>query len=199
MVRGLFAGLLCAVSVPATAVAGGPNPTPARARSIALAGGADPTPAQVRGGANPTVAQMRAALRQATHSAHLWATVNICEIGKTNGIVGIRGQMPALGFPSRLYMVVQVQYWDATIKHYMPVSNGKVTLRAGQVSTGFEQDGHSFPFARGNDLQLRGTVTFQWRRSGKLLGSATRATTAGHRDAQGARPQHYSAATCTID
>ena len=45
---------------------------------------------------------------------------------------------------------------------------------------------------------LRGVVDFQWRHGGKVLYSATRTTSAGHKSLAGAEPADYTAATCVI-
>jgi hypothetical protein len=47
-------------------------------------------------------------------------------------------------------------------------------------------------------MTLRGVVTFQWRRHGRVLYSTYRVTTADHISAAGADPSGYSAATCAM-
>src|SRR6516165_1209759 len=71
----------------------------------ALAKGKHPSPKP------PTAAQMRAAVQRAERSKYLWATVNICNTKRHPHAIGVRGQMPALGFPALLQMTVHLKYW----------------------------------------------------------------------------------------
>lgn len=175
--RGLIAGLTAAALAAAPAAAQAANPPP-----------------------GPTAAQIKAALAAARRSTQLWATVNICNTKHYPGVIGIRAQMPALGFASRLSMTIQVDYWDAAAKRFLAVPDpgARSTVRFGVVTNGWEQGGRSLDFGRGHKLALRGTVTFAWTRAGKVLGRVTRTTAAGHKDADLGDPVHYSAASCTI-
>jgi hypothetical protein len=145
----------------------------------------------------PTQKQIRAAVAKATHSGHLWATINACAPTGHPHLLGVRGQMPALGFPARLAMVIQIEYWDTTKKRFLPDPGIAFRNRLGIVTAGYEQGGHNF-FFKPHAGKLRATITFLWHRNGALLGSATRPTTTGHHDADFARPAGYSAATCTL-
>jgi hypothetical protein len=172
---------------------------PAHAAALALAGAAvigapalaAPKPS------NPTPKQIKAAIHKATTSGHLWATINACAPKGHPHLLSVRGQMPALGFPARLSTVIQIDYWNVAQKRFLPDSKVAFTNRLGVVSFGFEQGGHNFIF-NPHAGRLRATVTFMWRRSGVLLGSTSRTTTAGHHDALFAHPKGYSAATCTL-
>jgi hypothetical protein len=65
------------------------------------------------------------------------------------------------------------------------------------VISGLEQGGHTFQFAPGTGL-LSGTITFRWRRAGKMIGRATKLATGGHHGVGGGDPPRHSGATCTI-
>jgi hypothetical protein len=151
----------------------------------------------------PTTAQIRKAIARAERSKMLWATVNVCQpAGKQaaqGGSVGIRGQMPTLGFASTLSMTIQLNRYSAKSKSFvaLPYATAKTTVSPGAFATDLHQDGAVFPFGGPAGL-LNATVTFSWTRAGKLLGSTTEQTTAGHRDAAGGRPAHYSAAQCRL-
>lgn len=143
--------------------------------------------------------QIARAVGAAESSRSLWATVNICSSRKYPHDLGVRGQMPTLGFSSSLSMVVQVQYWSAQSRRFVPIKSNLATTRLslGSASTGLEQDGAVFPFRPHTGL-LNATITFIWTRGGTVIGQTVRRTTAGHRDADHGSPPHYSAAQCQI-
>ena len=143
-----------------------------------------------------TIAQAVAA---AERSRALWATVNICSSRRDPNSLGIRGQMPTLGFPATLSMQIQVDYWSTTGKRFVAIRSATAmkTLPLGRQSTGLQQDGAIFPFSAHAGL-LNATITFTWTRAGKVLGHVARRTTAGHPTAMYGSPPHYSAAQCTI-
>jgi hypothetical protein len=143
--------------------------------------------------------RIAAAVSKAERSPSLWATVNICSSRRDPDSLGIRGQMPTLGFPASLSMVIQVDYWSTATKRFVPIHSAAATttLSLGEQSTGLQQDGAIFPFKAHTGL-LNATITFTWRRAGKLLGETERRTTAGHPDADYGSPPHFSAAQCTI-
>jgi hypothetical protein len=157
------------------------------------------TPAHKR----PTAAQIRKALAKARHSKLLWATVNVCQVKGRNaakgGSIGIRGQMPTLGFSSTLSMTIQLDRWSSKSKSFapLPFKTAKTTVSPGTFASNLHQDGAVFPFGGPAGL-LNATVTFGWSRGGKVLGTATRQTAAGHHDAAGGQPKHYSAAQCKL-
>ncbi len=159
------------------------------ASPVALAGGSSK---------NPTKAQIKAAVAKARRSGHLWATINVCNTHKHPHTIGIRGQMPALGFPARLTMLVVVDYWDKPHKRFLADPSARRLVELGVVSYGYEQGGRTFKFQPHAGL-FRGSVTFTWRRSGKVLLSVTRTTSAGHRTADFGDPPGHSAAKCTIN
>lgn len=152
----------------------------------------------------PTAAQIHKALARARHSKLLWATVNVCQLkgrhAAKGGSIGVRGQMPTLGFTSTLAMTIRLNRWSTKSKSFMPLRyrTAKTTVSPGRFAHNLHQDGAVFPFGGPAGL-LNATVTFSWARGGKVLGTATRTTTAGHHDAAGGHPPHYSAAQCRLD
>jgi hypothetical protein len=160
---------------------------------------AAPVPAGAHAAAkNPTRAQIRTAIAKAERSKSLWATVNVCTSTSKQDTIGIRGQMPTLGFAAWLSMSIQLNYYSATKKKFLPVTKGGQKLvRIGRVSTGLQQDGALYNFEPASEL-VNASVTFIWRRSGRLLGQTVRTTTPGHPDADFGVPAHYSAQQCKI-
>jgi hypothetical protein len=151
----------------------------------------------------PTAAQIRKAVANAERSKMLWATVNVCQTkGKRaakGGNIGVRGQMPTLGFASTLSLTIQLNRYSAASKSFVAISDptAKRTVSPGTFAKDLHQAGEVFPFSSPAGL-LNATVTFSWTRAGKLLGSATQQTTAGHPDTVGGRPAHYSTAHCQL-
>jgi hypothetical protein len=144
-------------------------------------------------------ARIARAVRTAEKSRSLWATVNICSSRRYPHALGVRGQMPTLGFSASMSMVVQVNYWSAAKRRFLPIQSklASTRLSAGSAATGLEQDGAVFPFTAHTGL-LNASVTFIWTRRGKVIGQTVRRTTAGHSDADHGSPPHYSAAQCRI-
>lgn len=148
----------------------------------------------------PTKRQIARAIGSATRSKSLWATVNICNSRRHPHMIGIRGQMPTLGFSATLSMRIQLNYWSTTAKAFAPITspNAVATRPLGSVSTGLQQDGAEFRFSKQATGMFDATVVFTWTRGGKVIGRATRNTTANHHDADFGSPPHYSAARCLI-
>jgi len=153
-------------------------------------------PASAAAAASPSAAQEHAAVLKAERSRSLWATVNVCNTRAHHDQVGIRGEMPALGFPARLEMTVQLTYLDSVTGHYAPVPGAQTRIQLGTVTHGDVQDGALFRFRP--TVTLQGKVTFTWSRDGRTLGSVTRATSGRHRGVADADPRGFSAATCRI-
>lgn len=147
---------------------------------------------------NPTAARVSVAIHQAERSKSLWATVNVCNSKRYPDTLGIRGQMPALGFPAWLTLNIRLNYYNQQKKQFVPLTHGGTKLvRLGRWSSGLQQGGYLFSFKPHAGL-LNATVQFIWRRSGKLLGETSRPTTAGHHMADYGSPAHYSAQQCQI-
>jgi hypothetical protein len=184
----ICAGILGLVVGPAVALAGSARPSApaAAATSSAAATG-------------PSQHQIHVAVAKAKSSTHLWATVNACAPAGHPHLFGVRGQLPALGFPSRLKIIISVEYWDTVKQQWLADPNPSATqvIPLGVVSYGYQQGGFTFKFRQFHG-KLRALLTFEWHRSGKLLGSTSRLTSAGHHDADFAQPTGYSAATCRL-
>jgi hypothetical protein len=149
--------------------------------------------------AAPGPAKVARAIRSAERSRSLWATINICSSHAYRNDLGVRGQMPTLGFSASLSMQIQVQYWSTAKGRFVPIQSSAATssLSLGSATSGLQQDGAVFPFKAHTGL-LTATVTFTWTRGGRVIGRTARRTTAGHRDADFGSPAHYSAAQCRI-
>jgi hypothetical protein len=144
-------------------------------------------------------ARIARAVRGAEQSQSLWATVNICDTHKYRNDLGVRGQMPTLGFSASMFMVVQVNFWSRAQHRFLPIQSNLATTRLslGANAGGLQQGGAVFPFSAHTGL-LNATVTFIWTRNGKVIGQTVRRTTAGHTDAAHGSPPRYSAAQCRI-
>jgi hypothetical protein len=157
-----------------------------------------PAPALARG---PSPAQIHRAVSRAERSSSLWATINICSARAKGrgGELGVRGQMPTLGFGAGLRMTVQLRAWSPTHGRFEPIAGSSATsnISLGSPSTGLRQDGVLFRFDSTAGL-LDASIDFAWTRGGRLIGKADRITTAGHPNAEFARPTHYSASHCRL-
>jgi len=144
-------------------------------------------------------ARIAHAVHSAEQSRSLWATVNICDTHKFRNDLGVRGQMPTLGFAASMFMVVQVNFWSPDRHRFLPIQSNLATTRLslGTNSSGLQQDGAVFPFSA-HTGRLNATVTFIWTRGGKIIGQAVRRTSAGHHDAAHGNPPRYSAAQCRV-
>jgi hypothetical protein len=147
--------------------------------------------------ATPSPSQVRKAVSDAKRSKQLWATINICDTRHHPNTLGIRGQMPALGFPSLISIAISVDFWSPESKRFKPDPGANKLIRLGHSSEGIHQQGVSFRFAP-QAGRFRGSATFVWKRGGKVVGETDRVTTGGHRDADFGDPRGFSAATCTI-
>lgn len=155
-------------------------------------------PAAARASSGPTRTQIRRAVAHAERSSYLWATVNICRPRRGHGgLIGIRGEMTALGFRSTLSMTVQLRRYERSRYVWVKGATATRTVSLGALRTGVHQDGAEFHFASDTGL-LDATVTFSWTRDGRRLGRVTRTTTAGHHSAAFAEPRGHSAASCRL-
>jgi hypothetical protein len=136
-------------------------------------------------------------------SRELWATIDVCNPAKEPDTVGIRGSMPSDGHEKdAMYMRFQLEYLDIKSNVWSMPTHG---ADSGYVSVGAakagRQGGSSFQLGAPKGppgYTMRGVVTFQWRRAGKVVHQATRTTSAGHSNVARADPPGYSAAQCTI-
>lgn len=176
--------------------------SPALVASLAITGAAAipaivPTALASSAGHGPTAAQVQAAVRRAERSRDLWATVNICRRRGTEDVIGIRGQMPSLGFTTQMSITVRVEFWSHDSARFLPVPRLATPVALGTATHTVVQGGASFRFQPPAGL-LRGAVTFVWKRGRKVLARTTRKTTHGHRHVDYADPPGYSAGTCTL-
>jgi hypothetical protein len=152
-------------------------------------------PAGARAG-GPSPTKVRKAVTAAEQSKELWATVNICNTPLHPRELGLRGEMPSLGFRAGLYMTFEVYYRPAGRTTFKPLRGTRRTLYLGQAAHRDRQIGETYPFKP--PAVLAGMITFEWRRQGKVLGRTSRMTTAHHRFVGYADPPGYSAAVCTM-
>ncbi|MFZ0041018.1 MAG: hypothetical protein WAK93_06915, partial [Solirubrobacteraceae bacterium] len=120
-------------------------------------------PALAAGGPSP--AQVRAAVHRAEASTALWATINICNSRRDRDDLGVRGQMPTLGFSAGLSMRIQVEYYSTAKKRFMPIQSSTAirVISLGRWSKNLQQAGAEFPFKAHAGL-LSATIQFTWRR-----------------------------------
>ncbi|HET9103021.1 MAG TPA: hypothetical protein VFN55_06665 [Solirubrobacteraceae bacterium] len=145
----------------------------------------------------PTPAQVSTAVARAERATTLWATINICDPRADPKVLGVRGQMPSLGFASWMSMEIRLEYYDARRHRWIDDPGTLKTIRLGRASRGLQQGGATYAFT-GPTPALRARVRFAWRRSGRLLGTTVGLTTAGHPGADYGSPPGYSAASCRI-
>lgn len=136
-------------------------------------------------------------------SRHLWATVNICDTTQSPDTIGIRASMPGSGREGeRMYMRFRVQFRstvDDTWHDFAAKGTNSGFVPVGSARYKARQSGWTFPFVLepGQMYELRGVVSFQWRRGTKVVRRAAKRTTAGHKTAL-SQPRGYSAATCVL-
>jgi len=135
-------------------------------------------------------------------SAAIWATVDLCGGPAHPGEVGIRGAMPGTGSASEsMFMRFAVEFHQAS-GAWSPLggagSSGFVAV--GSAGARERQAGWDFTITSAvpRTFLLRGVVTFEWRRGGRVLADAVRSTTSGHHPGAGADPPGYSASLCRI-
>lgn len=163
---------------------------------IALLAPAAPALAATPKSRAPTQAQIRRAIARAERSRDLWATVDICNTKHHPRVLGIRGQMPSLGFAASHEMSIRVDYQPAPMSGFKPAGVRR-SVALGYSATRLLQGGFMWQFPQ-HTGRLRGTVTFVWRRGSELLGRTTRTTSSGHRDVDFGDPRRFSAADCDI-
>jgi hypothetical protein len=129
-------------------------------------------------------------------STGLWATVNICNTRRHPDTIGIRAQMPALGFATTMEMVVTLGYYTTKTASFKPLATSSTSLKLGQASTGYHQDGVTFTIKP--PAMLNATVQFTWSIGSKVLGTTTRTTVSGRKGVQQGDPPGYSSDICRI-
>jgi hypothetical protein len=149
---------------------------------------------------SPAHAQRQA---QISESAHLWATVNVCDTEDHPDVVGIRASMPGSGRREVLWMRFEVQYRSPDDGQWHAIDDGADSgwQRVGVSVTRRIESGWNFMFkapGAGGEHVLRGAVSFRWTREGRTIRRLREITVGGHKSTRGADPEGYSAATCRI-
>lgn len=163
--------------------------------ALAVCGLSGPSAIAASSGSNPTQAQITKAVRAAERSSGLWATVNLCNNRRYPHELGLRGQMPGLGFASNLQMTFEVYYRSGS---RFKLDHG-ITQRMSLGShsgRSLHQTGVTFSFT--SAAVLEGKITFTWKRNGVGLGQITRTTTGHHKHVDFGAPRGHSAARCAI-
>jgi hypothetical protein len=174
------------------------------AAAVAMVAAAVALPVIADAASGPSGAQISAAVQRAEKSSDLWATINVCNVKvvRRSGFkqIGVRVQMPALGFSTRLYMTLGIQFWAGPQKGYVYTN-----VRYGPQSIGLavhspRQDGYSFYFKppAGGTYLMRGVATLEWRVGRRVLARVTRATGGGHQHVDFGNPRGLSVATCKL-
>src|ERR1700730_4914575 len=174
----------------------------ALAGPVAALPGLLPAPALGAGGASSKASEASFGPRALRVSRELWATIDVCKPADQPNTVGIRGSMPGDGNAhDTMYMSFRLQYMDTTTSQWVNLSKNAPAFVAVGGAKSARQGGSSFelkPVTGQSPFSMRGVVDFQWKHSGSLVASFSRATSAGHQSLAGADPATFSAATCMI-
>lgn len=137
-------------------------------------------------------------------SPRLWSTINVCDTRKSPDTIGIRASMPGSARRGEvMFMRFQVQYRSSRDGLWHNFTTGEGTdsgrIKVGSARYRTRQAGWEFPFMpeKGDRFVLRGVVTFEWRKRGKLVRRAKKKTEKGHPTSL-SEPKGYSAARCVI-
>lgn len=135
-------------------------------------------------------------------SRDLWATVNICDTRNNPDTIGVRASMPAGRRREAMFVRFQVQYFAPADKRWHSIERGGDSGRRfiGSGRNVVRQAGNNFAYVPpiAGQYVVRGKVSFEWRRGGKVVRRAREYTRKGHRNARGADPRGYSASLCEI-
>ena len=140
---------------------------------------------------------------EARRAPAVWATVNVCDTAEHPNQMGIRGSMAGLARRARMYMRFRVQFQNkkgrwVTVPDPL-TDSGWVRVATGK--RGEHDSGWTFSFKpppSGGAHVLRGVVTFEWRRAGRILRHQRAFTAPGHPNTAGADPPDFSAESCEI-
>ena len=135
--------------------------------------------------------------------AKLWATINVCDTSARPDTIGLRASMTGTGSAAdEMFMRFQVQYFSPKDGAWRSLTSGGdsgfVDVGSGRQKT--REAGRFFVFAPlvKQGYQLRGLVSFEWRRNGVVVQRTRRLTTPKHVSAAGADPPGFSAAICVL-
>lgn len=141
--------------------------------------------------------------RSVFDSPRLWSTINFCDSRQHPDTLGVRASMPGSGRKGEtMWMRFQAQYRsrrDGLWHNFLGEGVDSGPVKVGSARFKARQSGWAFPFEPkpGERYRLRGVVTFEWRKGGKVVRRAKKRTTSGHKPAV-ADPKGYSAASCWI-
>ena len=99
--------------------------------------------------------------------ADLWATVNACDSPRFPDRVGVRAALPGDGTGKRMYARFRLQFYSATERAWLPVSNGNSPRLYVGSARRDRQTGWTFrvnPPRRGGSFLLRGVADLQWKK-----------------------------------
>jgi hypothetical protein len=146
------------------------------------------------------------AAKRPIDASKLWATVNVCDTTTHPNTIGLRASMPGTGNSAdEMFMRFQVQYFTVKDGRWHKIGSGGDSgfVDVGPGRQKVREAGRSFVLApivgASTGYQLRGLVTFEWRRSGVPTQRLRRLTTAKHISSAGADPPAFSAALCGLD
>jgi hypothetical protein len=136
-------------------------------------------------------------------SPRLWATVNVCDTKAHPDTIGIRASMPGSGVrQERMYMRFKLQFvgTDDGKWHDLGADGDSGFVSVGSAKYVRREGGWNFRLdpPAGVSYQLRGVVTFEWRRNAEVVRRAVKRTRSGHAGTTGADPKTFSAAECTV-
>jgi hypothetical protein len=175
-----------------------PTRLPALLVSAAVLACVAPAIAPAKGSSSSEAPLMKALLR----SRELWATIDVCSPSDQPDYVGVRGSMPGDKHShDRMYMSFRLQVQTSTTQWTDLSSETNPSYVYVGPGGSVRQDGQSFQLVPKTGMPastLRGVVDYQWRRGKKILQSASRITTAGHKSVSGADPAGYSRTSCVI-
>jgi len=133
----------------------------------------------------------------------VWATVNVCDTERWPDTIGIRGSMSGSAEEREtLWMRFQVQFLSADDDtwHNVPEGGDSGFVLVGSARAKARQAGRSFRISpkKGEQVLLRGKISFEWRVAAEVTRRARMLTRKGHRSSAGSDPPGYTASTCTI-
>jgi hypothetical protein len=144
-------------------------------------------------------------------SKDLWATVDVCSPKDQHDTIGVRASIPGDAKSNeKMYLRFRIQFLNQQTGVWSDVAgadSGFVSVGSAKFKS--RQAGRNFQFALPKvpsnqpyslppSFTLRGSVSFQWRKGKRVVRSASKITTAGHRSVAGSDPRGYTAATCFI-
>jgi len=133
----------------------------------------------------------------------LWATVNVCDSGLHDNMMGVRASMPGDGDRTKMYMRFVAQYYDRGKQLWSEVKGSGVSdwIYVGSGQYARREGGYTFAFdapGSGKTFVLRGAVDYKWTKGRRIVRTAHLLTKSGHPNTKGADPASFSAGLCEI-